>query len=194
MSLYGFEGEALKTEVIISSLQPQPLAITGVTSDIDDKIKYKLKTREKGKEYVLKVERRSSAEPYFRGQIVLTTDSTKRPRITLNVLSRLQKEVSVRPESLSFGMIDTAAASFAEAKLSRKVTLQDLRGGGLEIKRIISSSDWIAAEQVKTKNGYTIEITLDKERLPRGEFEETIDVRTNRKKKPISIAVKGTVK
>ena len=193
VSLNGFVGEKVKTEVTITSLLPKPLAISKITTDIADKIKYKLVTRQKGKEYVLRIERRSKTEPYFQGQIVLATDSMKKPKITLNVFSRLQKEVSVKPESVSFGTIDTSAAYFAKIKLSKTVTLRDMRGSGLVITEIVPSCDWMAAANEKTKKGYTIEITLDKEKLPQGDFEETVDVRTSDKKKSIRIPITGKV-
>jgi hypothetical protein len=193
INLNGFVGEKVETEITITSLLPQPLTISSIKSDIDDKIKYKLVTRQKGKEYVLRIKRRSKTEPYFRGQIVMTTDSMKKPKITLGLLSRLQQEVAVKPESLVFGTIDTSAEYFAGVKLSKTVTLRDRRGSGLVITEIIPSCDWIAAANEKTKTGYTIAITLDKTRLPRGNFEESVEVRTNDKKKSIRIPITGKV-
>ncbi len=193
INLNGFVGEKLETEITITSLLPQPLTISSIKSDIGDKIKYKLVTRHKGKEYVLRIKRRSKTEPYFQGQIVLTTDSMKKPTITINLFSRLQKEVAVKPESLSFGTIDTAAGYFTRIKLSQTVTIRDMRGRGLVITGVVPSCDWIAAVNAQTNKGYAIEITLDKERLPRGDFEESVEVRTNDKKKTIRIPVTGKV-
>ncbi len=193
INLNGFVGEKVETEITITSLLPQPLTISSIESNIDDKIKYKLLTRRKGKEYVLRVARRSKDESYFHGQIILTTDSMKKPTITLNLLSRVRKEVAVKPESLVFGTIDTSAEYFAGVKLSKTVTLRDMRGSGLVITEIIPSCDWIAAANEKTKTGYTIAITLDKTRLPRGDFEESVEVLTNDKKKSIRIPITGKV-
>ena len=194
VSLAGFEGEKVEREVTITSLLPEPLKITEVTSDIDDKIKYKLKTEAKGKKYVLKIKNRSTKAGTFRGKIILKTDCKKKPQITLNVFSRLQKEVMVRPQALVFGTIDTTSGGNINAKmLSKKVTLRDMRGEGLEIKKIKTSEDWIITEKVKTKKGYTLTVTLDKEKLPKGEFSGEVEVFTNRKKKPLKIAVKGEI-
>ena len=159
----------------------------------DDKIKYKLKTKEKGKEYVLEVKNRSTEQGTFRGKIELTTDSKKKPKISLGVFSQMREEVKVKPKTLSFGTIDTASEDFDENKLTKQVKLRDVRNDGLVIKKIKSSSDWISAEEVKTAKGYTIEIKLDREKIPKGAFEEKIDIRTNYKKKSLVVDVKGEI-
>jgi len=191
--LNGYAGDKIKKKLTIASLEEHPFKITDITSTIDDKIKYKLKTKEKGKEYVLEIKNRSTKEGTFRGKIVMTTDSKKKPRVTLSVISRLQQEVMVKPASLSFGTIDTASENFNAEKLSKEVTLRDIRGDGLVIKKVKSSSDWITTENIKKGKKYTIVITLDKDKLPKGDFEEKIDIHTNYKNKSLIVGIKGRV-
>jgi len=191
--LEGYAGDKIKKKVTITSLEEHTFKITDITSTIDDKIKYKLKTKEKGKEYVLEIENRSTKEGRFLGEIVMTTDSKKKPRVTLVVIYRLQQEVMVKPASLSLGTIDTASENFNAEKLSKEVTLRDIRGDGLVIKKVKSSSDWITTKNIKKGKEYTIVITLDKDKLPKGDFEENIDIHTNYKNKSLIVGIKGRV-
>jgi hypothetical protein len=74
------------------------------------------------------------------------------------------------------------------------VVLKDARGDGLTIKKIKASSKWIASE-IETKRGNrdcTISLTLDKDALPKGKFNEKIEIRTNYKK-PLVVELKGEV-
>lgn len=194
VKLEGYEGDKIKKEVTITSIEDQPFKITNITCDIKDKIKYKLKTKKKGKEYTLKIKNRSNQEGVFRGKINLKTNSEKKPLIVINVYSKLREEVTVRPKSLSFGTIDTTKENFDSIDLKKTVWLRDVRGDGLTIKKVKPSKGWIMTETKGKKEGkqYTIIIGLDKDELPKGHFEEKIDIRTNYKKKSI-VVVKGTV-
>ena len=179
----------------ITSIEEQPLKITNITCDIEDKIKYKLKTKKKGKEYRLEIKNRSTKEGSFRGKIRLKTNSEKKPLIVINVYARIAGNVVVRPKSVSFGTIDTTKENFNSTYFMRKVALRDVRGDGLTIKKIKTSRDWIMTETRIKKEGkqYIIVITLDNDRLPKGDFKEKIDIRTNYKGKSTVVDVKGEV-
>lgn len=131
----------------------------------------------------------------FRGKIELKTNSQKKPHITLPVYGRLKEEVNIRPRTLSFGTIDTTKENFNIRSLKKSVVLKDVRGDGLAIKKIKTSSDWIMTE-TKTKKGskqHTIVIILDKDKLPKGQFNEKIKIRTNYKRKSLVVNIKGKV-
>lgn len=195
INLVGFEGEKINKEVTIASVEGQSLKITDITCDIEDKIKYKLKTVKKDKEYTLKVKNRSTKKEAFRGKIVLKTTHPKKPEITFSVYVQLKGEVIVSPQTLSFGTIDTTQEGFNMKKLVKKIKFKGLREEGLTIKRIKTSSDWILVKTYAQKGGkqYSIIVTLDKDRLPRGLFEEKIDIRTNYKRESLVVSVKGKV-
>ena len=179
----------------IASIEEQPLKITDITSDIKDKIKYKLKTEKKGKEYTLEIKNRSTEEGSFQGKISLKTSSEKQPEIVLYVYGELRKEMIVKPQSLSFGAIDTSGENFDSINLKKTVMLMDSRGDGLTIKKIKPSKDWIMTETKTRKEGskYTIVITLDRDKLPRGHFEENVKIRTNYRRESLVVNVKGEV-
>ncbi len=176
-------------------MEDEPFIITGVTSDIEDKIKYKLKTKKKGREYTLDICNRSKEEGTFRGKIKLETSSKKKPLITINVSGRLQKEVTIAPLTVSFGIIDTTRKNFNAAKLTKTFKLIDVRGDGMTIKKIKTGSDWITTKTEIHKKGKmrAIIVTLNKDKLPKGQFNEKIKIRTNYKKKYLEVDVKGEV-
>jgi len=191
----GFEGDKLKETVTITSLEKLPFNITEITSNIEDKIEYKLKTKKKGKAYTLEVRNRSSQKGSFHGSIELKTDSKHKPRLNLPVTGVLREKVTVRPGSLSFGTIDTTREGSNTQQLKRKVVLKDNQGKGFAIKKIKTSEKWIMTETKTEVEGkqYSIVITLDEDKLPKGPFEEKINIRTSYKRKPLVVNVKGNV-
>ena len=90
--LFGNEGDKLSKKVTITSFEEQPLKIKDITSDVEDKIKYKLKTVKKGKEYTLEVKNRSTEKGRFQGQIELKTNSQKKPLVVIKVYGRIEKQ------------------------------------------------------------------------------------------------------
>ena len=195
IQLFGYEGDKLKEMATITSFEKQPLEITDITSTVDDKIKYKLKTKKKGKLYALEVKNRSTQQGTFNGKIVLKTSSQKKPHIIFDVNGRLKQKVSVQPRTLYFGSIDISKDSFNVKKLTKKMKLKDARGNGFTIKKIKPSSKWIKIEEKvqKENNQYTINVTLDKDKLPKGKIHEKINIYTSYKGKPLVVDVKGNV-
>ena len=194
--MVGFEGDKLSHEVTIEAMVEEPLEITEVSSDVDEKIKYELKTVEKDKKYTLEVKNRSTDEGFIRGNITLKTSSKKKPLISLPLYIKLQKELVVKPEALAFGTIDTGAAGTLEKRLTKKVMVKKNRGEDLTIKKIEPSADWIMTETVTNREGkqYRVVITLDKDKLPKGPFEEKVEIKTNSQKEPLVVTLKGDIK
>jgi len=191
--LLGYEGEEIKKQVTITSVEEQPLEIKEITSDIGDKIEYKLE--KKGKDYTLEIKNRTTQEGSYRGRIKLKTNSEKKPLVVVYVTGRILGSISLEPKSLSFGVIDTNWGNFDTIKFEKIIRLRDLRGGGLIIEEIKPSRDWILIENKRSEGGrdYAIIVTLDNDKLPKGQFEERISIHTTYKKEPIVVNVKGEV-
>ena len=70
------------------------------------------------------------------------------------------------------------------------------RGEDLTIKKIKPSADWIMTETVTNKEGkqYRVVITLDKDKMPKGKFEEKVEIKTNSQKEPLVVTLKGDIK
>ncbi len=192
IKLQGFEGDKIKKKVTIASPEGHPFEITDISSNIGDKIHYKLKKR--GKEYTIEVKNRSTKEDMFRGNIIVKTNSEKNPHVVLPVRGELKGKVAISSKILSFGTIDTTRDGFDTVSLRKTLVLRDVQGNDLVIKKIKTTSDWIVTETKKRgARQYTIVITLDKDRLPKGQFNEKIEIRTNYKGKPLVVDVQGEV-
>jgi len=193
--LLGFEGDKIKKEVTITSFEEQPLEITDVTSTVNDKIKCKLNTIKKGKEYILEVKNRSTKAGTFNGRIIIKTSSKKKPHIVLNVSANLRRKVTIRPTAFFFGTINTTKENFDSKMLEKRAVLRDVQGDGFTIKKIKPSSKWIKAEieVKKEKKRYAIHLILDRDKLPKGKFEEKIKIYTSYKGKPLVVDVRGEV-
>ncbi len=127
--------------------------------------------------------------------MVVKTTSQKKPNIVLYVNGKLRSKVAVRPKTFSFGTIDTSKDNFGSSVIKKRVMLTDVQGEGFTVKKIKPSSKWIKAEiEVKKENKqYAVHITLDKDKLPKGKFEEKVNIYTSYKRKPLVVDVKGEV-
>jgi hypothetical protein len=194
-NLTGYEGDELSQKLTITATEGQEIDIKEVKTDLADKIKYKLETVQKGKEYTLEVTSLSKAEGFVRGQIEMITTSQKKPSIILPVFVKIQSEVAVTPASLYFGKIDTAGGPVNPESLTKSVVIKLARGKELDIKKVSGSSNWIKAKTETNEKGvqYTVVITLDKDKMPKGKFDEKIEIKTNKKKEPLIVSIKGEV-
>lgn len=181
--LKGYAGDKIKEKLTITSLDEQPLKITDITSTIEDKIKYKLKTKEKGKVYSLEIKTRSGLKESFGGKVVLKTNSSKNPQLNISVMSRVQSQIKA-PNLVFFGIIDTSKEVIDPNSLKRTIMVSSARGDGLSIKNIEPSADWISTDTQTNQKGkkYTIFIKLDKNKLPKGKFREKFKIHTKYKK------------
>jgi hypothetical protein len=176
----GFYGDNLEQVLRIASNTEEPLSITGVSSTIDDKIEYTLKTEKQDKEYTLAIKTRGGIKETFRGTISLKTTAPKKPEIPVQVMANLKKEVKVIPEYLYFGIIDTGKGTLDETRLTRTAVISHQQSADLTLKKIETSKEWIAAEARTDQAGkeYTVTITLKKDTLPKGKFRETVSIQT----------------
>ena len=171
--------------------------MTEITSDIDDKIKYKLKNIQKGEKYSLEIKTRSGIKESFQGKIVLKTNSQKKPEIDLFVYGKLLSTIKVSPQYLYYGIIDNSKEVINPKSLKRTVLVNEIRGDGLTIEKIEPSRDWIITETKTNQKGkqYAIVISLNKEKLPKGQFREKIDIHTKDeiKSSVVSVIIEGKI-
>ena len=195
ITLEGFEGDEMRKQVTISSIEGHPFEITGITCDNEKDIGYTLKTVKEKKEYSLEISNRTFESGSFHGRITLETSSEKKPKIMLLVAGSLKKETVIRPENISFGKINTTTENFKKRKLKKRIKVTDTRGEGFIIEKLEPTSNWIIAETVDLKQPrqHVIVISLDKDKLKKGRFKEKVNVYTNYKKNPLVIEVKGEV-
>lgn len=196
--LRGHYGDTIKENVTITSTEKQPFKITEITSNIEDKIDYKLRTIREGQEYCLEIKTRSGIKEFFKGKVLLKTDNQKKPELDIYVQGKVKKEVKVAPVYLYFGIIDAGKKVIDPQSLQRTALVSSIRGDDLSIKQIEISSNWIATEIGTIKKGkeYSIVIKLDKDKLPKGEFREkvTIHAAYAKRSETARIIIEGKVK
>jgi hypothetical protein len=182
--LKGYAGDKIKKKLTITSLDEQPLKIMDITSTIEDKIKYKLKTIEKDKAYSLEIKTRSGIKESFRGKVVLKTNSPKKPQLDISVMGKVQSQTKLAPQFIYFGIIDTSKEVIDPNSLKRAVMVNTIKGDDLVIENIEPSADWISTDTQTDQKGekHTIFIKLDKNKLPKGKFREIIKIHTKHKK------------
>jgi hypothetical protein len=193
----GYHGDKLEESLTITANTDEPLAITGVSSTINDKIEYELKNEKKDKEYRLLIKTRGGLEETFRGKIVLKTTSSKKPEIPVTVMANLKKKVQATPEYLYFGVIDTAKGTLDASGLKRTSVITQQQPGDFSVGKIETSKEFVSAVASADLPGkqYTITISLNKDKLPKGKFRETVSVQTQSQGKTdtATIIVEGKV-
>lgn len=195
INLVGYEGEDLKQTLTITATEGEEFDITEVKTDLTDKVTHKLETVKKGKEYTLAVVNNTKEEGIVRGQVELKTTSVKKPSIIIPVFVKIQSEVQVQPASLYFGKIEAGGGAVNPDSLTKSVVLTNARGEALEVKKVKGSSNWIQTKTETNEKGsrYTVMITLDKNKMPKGKFDEKVEIKTNKKKEPLIVTIKGEV-
>lgn len=180
LKLQGFYGDKIKKEVTITSLEEQPFKITGITSNIEALIEYELKTIQENKSYNLEIKTRSGIKEPFQGKVVLKTNSQKKPEIEISLEGRVREEVRVSPRYVFFGVIDTSKEDIDPSSLIRRITVDRFREGNLTVEKVETSRDWIRAKWgtfTKDKK-HIITISLDRNKLPKGNFREKVTIHT----------------
>ncbi len=196
MILQGYYGDTASNKVTITSLDEEPLEITQITSTMDDKIKYKLETIEKGKVYSLEIMTSSGIQKSFLGYVLLKTNNQKVPEFKIMITGKVdKKEIKLAPEYLYFGIIDASKDIMDPNSLERTITVSGMRENGLTIEKIEPSANWITAESNKQGEKYTIIVKLDKNKLQKGEFKEKIAIHTKTKylSEVIQVMLEGKV-
>ena len=191
----GLHVDKVKKDVTITSLVGESFEITEITTNIKDKIDYTLNTIQKNEKYSLEIKTRSGLKEPFHGKVVLKTNSQKKPEIEISVTAQLQKEVKVSPEYLFFGIIDTSKKTIDPKNLERTVMINSIKEDDLTIEKIEPSSNWISTKTEEKRGEYSIVITLDKDKLPKGKFREKITIRTkyNKKFESATVIIEGKV-
>ena len=116
----------------------------------------------------------------------MKTNSQKKPQLDIFVMGKVQSEVKVAPQFVYFGIIDTSKKEINANSLKRAVIVNKVRGDDLVIDKVEPSSNWITTEMETNQKGerYTVFITLDKNKLPKGKFREKVKIHTKHNKIP----------
>jgi hypothetical protein len=95
--LRGAPEDNLTAQVRFVSHLAFPWEITKFENSLPKKIEVSLKTEKPGKEYVMEVRNKSTAQERYVGRIEVFTNAANRPKIVLRVIADLYPESGVRP-------------------------------------------------------------------------------------------------
>lgn len=197
--LTGYEGDTLRKQLTIINNTDSPLKINDVKSDMDDKINYELKSLAEGKEYELLVQTKEGLDGRSRGKITLTTNHEKKPVLDIRVSINVKDELTVSPTSLYFGNLTITPKPDQQPprqNLKKYITVRKAKGDPFKIKKLVPSSKLIHTEIETKEEGkrYVIVVSLDKDRLEKGQIKESIEIHTDYQKKPVlKVNLRGKV-
>jgi hypothetical protein len=162
--LQGRYEEAIEKEVTISSNEKLPdFKVTGVTSDIDDKVTYDYKPGANKGEYVLHIKKNPElpiSSSY--GTITIKTNSEKAPETKLQVQIMTKGNITVSPSSVNFGNVTFGAKDKEATPVTRTVMVIKNSGDGLDVKDVqVDNPNFKAVvESITPGKQFKVEVTF----------------------------------
>jgi uncharacterized protein DUF1573 len=161
--LHGRPGEAIDKELTISSNEKDvDFKVTGVTSNIDDKIKYSFAPGAKKGEYVIKVSKNPQLPIMSTyGSLIIHTTSKKAPDTTLQVHVMTKSSILMAPSVLNYGELKFGDGKGPGPKSTKAVTITR-SAGKLKIKDVSTSNPNFVAklETLQPDQQYKISVTF----------------------------------
>ena len=183
----GFEGDEVKKVVTIKAREDFSFKIEKVDSNLGEKIKTTLKTLKENTLYELEIIKPASVNENFIGVVTLTTNFEKKKTLSLQLRGTVKSDARVTPSLINFGNIDTTKGEIPENLLKRIAIVEKFKGEGLQIKTIKFNTDLPKSQVEMLTEGkrYKITVTLDKQNLKKGKFDDEMIIETNYEKNPL---------
>ncbi len=184
----GYGLEVKKTLTFKSNEEDLDFRITGIESNIDDKITYDFK--ENKSEGVWEVDiwknpRLPTLSTY--GAIIVHTNSEKSPSKTIQVQVITKGAITVQPQNLSFGRVKFGMNGEPGVPVTKKVIVLKTKGD-FEIKGVSFSSDQFSAEiePVELGKRYNINVTFQppEKKQPRQQLVGEMTILTDDPREP----------
>ncbi len=161
--LHGRYDEAVEKSVTLTSNEKDfDLKITGVTSNIDDKIEYQVKPGSARGSFVLDVKKKMNTPPSSAyGNITVATNSEKSPETILQVHVMTKGSISVTPQTLNYGMVQFGAKGAAGNPVTKSVMILKT-DGTFDLKDVVIDNKNFSAkiEPVEPGKQYKVEVTF----------------------------------
>jgi hypothetical protein len=161
--LHGRYGEVIEKKVKISSNEELPdFKVTGVTSNVDDKVTYRVEPGEKAGEYTLHVFKNSKLPTMSTfGNLFIHTNSKDSPESKLEVQIMTKGSISVSPTSVNFGVVKFTDENGPGTPATRSIVASKATGK-FAIKEItVNNPEFVAAlEPVTPGQQYRIQVTF----------------------------------
>jgi hypothetical protein len=161
--LHGRYGETITKMVTLTSNEDDPdFKVLGVTSNVDDKVTYRVEEGTKPGEYTLRVYKNPKLPTMSTfGSLFIHTNSKNSPTTTVQVQIMTKGSISVNPNLLNFGALKFTDAN-GPGTPSTKSVLASKATGTFTIKNVTVSNPEFAAvvEPVTEGQQYRIQVTF----------------------------------
>jgi hypothetical protein len=186
VSIQAKKGQTAEGKVTLVNNDRAPLKILDVKSSNQD-FSTHLKTLEKGKRYELETKLNKTDIPGgYHTTLTVTTDNKKSEKLTIPVMAAIMARVEAAPDRIIYGRINMEAINKnpqGENLLRRMIMIRSQEKGFkvTKVETTLPFVSWELINPVQEGQPYSIKISLAKEKLPKGQFNGTIIVRTNDK-------------
>jgi hypothetical protein len=161
--LHGRYDESVEKSVTLSSNEKGfDLQVTGVSSNIDDKIEYSVKPGPNKGEFVLDVKKKTDVQPSSAyGNITVKTNSEKSPEAILQVHVMTKGSINVTPQTLNYGVVQFGAKGGTGEPITRTVTILKT-DGTFELKdAVVDNKNFtVKIEPVEPGKQYKVDVTF----------------------------------
>jgi hypothetical protein len=156
--LRGMYGEKVEKEVTLKSNEKQDFEIKKVTSNIDDKITYKVIPTEDPKLYRIKVWKNPKLPTMnLWGTLYIHTNSEHSPEKVVQVSVTTRGAIVVQPSTLNFGTYSPAKAPVGT--IEKSITVFKVQGD-FHIRNVEFSSDLYEAAVEPLEGGKSYKVTV----------------------------------
>lgn len=187
--MMGHFGEPVEKTITLSSNEEDlDFKVTDVTSNIDDKITYRLAPGEVDGEYTLKVWKNPKLPTLNTyGAIYVHTNSQHTPELPIQVQVVTKGAITVQPQMVNFGRVKFTENGTEGSTVTRSVTLLKSKGE-FAIENITSNNEHFAAsiDEVVPGKRYQVSVTFqppEKKAPTQSEVGELL-IRTNDPSEP----------
>ncbi len=160
--MHGRYGEAVEQDLFITSNEKDlDFKVTGVRSNIDDKITYAVEKGTEG-EYVLKVYKNPKLPTLSTyGSIFVSTNSPKWPETTIQVHVMTKGSITITPSILNYGAVKFSDGNGSGTPATKSITVTK-SAGGFKIRDVsISNPNYKAlVDDVTAGQQYRIQVTF----------------------------------
>jgi len=183
--LRGLYGEISGKEVeVFSNESDREFEITGVYSNMDDKITYRLEESGEPGRYVLKMWKNPLLPTMNTwGNLYLETNSENSPEKIIQVNVTTRGSIVVQPSTINFGKVEKATlGSLSGEELERTVTVFKVRGG-FKITDVEFSSEFYEAD-VELLEGGKYKVTIKMRPGDRDSYRDEMIINTDDPNEP----------
>lgn len=161
--LQGYYGDHVGKELTITSNEKDvDFRVTGLSSNIDDKITYKMSKGKKKGEYVVNIWKNPKLPSMNTfGTLFIHTNSKKSPENNVQVQVLTKGAITVRPSMVNFARVPFSMPNKKANPITKAVMLLNPKGGFV-VQKINVDNDHFSAQLKEIEPGkrYMVEVTF----------------------------------